>query len=182
MWNYYGNNGVSIVFNSQKLLTFFHEIRDKYAESGFLNLCRGDVMYGDSADDLILLHPQALEITHVGDEETLLLNSKHLILQHVSLIKSRAWEYEQEYRIGYPLETPLMKIMQDNNDLGFTNTLKDSIIKPQIILNNFPLDTIDKIIISPFNKNNLTKPSIEELFKIHGISNVEVINSDIAVR
>lgn len=179
MWNSYGKDGVCIKLNSQKLFEYMYSFRDKYAVCGFNNINRGPVRYGNSKDEIIQFDEKAMSWIFSTMGSSYILNCKNLIFQNVAFVKHKGWSYENEYRIGFPLELSLITKMMKNNDLKPLFSQKNSIIIPQIELSRLPLEVVEEIIVSPYIDSELTIFSVENFVESFGIDSSVVKSSEI---
>ena len=173
MWQMYAKLGCCIKFNSQILLEYFHDIRDRHFLKGIINICYGEILYDEGFDQHIFNIMQAEN--QISKMDT---NLYDLAWRLCLLNKCNSFAYEKEFRVAIPFSSEYL--MEREN---YKFIINDNFIKPQIEFNDFPVDNvIEEIVISPYLNAELTQMGIEELLKSEKIENVTIRHSDIQIR
>lgn len=173
MWKMYAKLGCCIKFNSQILLEYFHNIRDRHFLKGICNICYGKIRYDESIDQQI--HNFMKFENQISNLD---INLYDGAWRWCLLNKCNSFAYEKEFRIAIPFSP---KFLMGEESYKFIIT--DGFIKPQIEFNNFPVDNvIEEIVISPYLDTKLVQMGIEEVLKSEKIENVTIRSSDIQIR
>ena len=173
MWQMYAKSGCCIKFNSQNLLKFFHNIRDKHFLYGMYNICYGQIQYDEN------LEREAYDLLQMENQKSKLeINLYDFIWRWCLLNKCNSFTYEKEFRIAIPYSPEFSM-----NGESYKFIIRDNYIKPQIEFNDFPVaDVIEEIIISPYINTQLTKMGILELLKSENMYNTSVCFSNIQIQ
>ena len=173
MWQMYAKSGCCIKFNSQSLLEYFHDIRDRHFLNGINNICYGKIKYDESFDQQIYNSMQ--EIYQMSKLDT---NLYEIVWNWCILNKCNSFAYEKEFRVAIPFSSE--NLMEGES---YKFIINDKYIKPQIEFNNFPIDNvIEEIVISPYLIAELTKLGIEELLKSEKINNTAIRISNLKIQ
>lgn len=175
MWSMYGKLGCAIKFNEEKLRERLFERLVKNCDINIGNLVSGKVQYGHDFSAAIENLKVMLEIDYSA---TLNINIMPMIIQICALQKDESYKYEHEYRVG---------VIWAKNDVDNMKIkkflLKNNIYKPQIEINDIPIEEIiEEVIISPYNNNDCAKISVEEFLEYHFNKKIPVHKSQIQIR
>ena len=184
MWAQYGNGerGCRIKFDITELNNYFMQVKQfngKHYNPFFL--CT-KVNY--NASDLI---EQATTIRNrfwVGPEEP--LTAENAVFCILISHKNNNFANENEYRIvcAYSDDSELYS-RANNNSLSIKKVYQNfgTYIKPFIEINNLPIEkVISEIMISPFNKSDLSMIGVEDLLYHNTKKKIKVVKSKISIR
>lgn len=182
MWNSYATNGVCIKFDKKILTDYFTHIKDSLLSSSVLRVIEGNVEYGDSYKDFVLLSEECLdELPNYGSKFSD-LDVQNSILQYASKIKKSSWKFELEYKIGLPISGTILNNLVKGNRINFLNNVKGTVIKPQVEFTDLPKKAIKEIMVSPYCSSALTISGIENLLHLYRADHIKVSKSKINVR
>lgn len=181
MWNMYsGNNpGYRLKINSYKMMNYFHTIRDSYMRLGigFLPDFHGPIHYGEEAENIVhtiledCLQRNECDIMQAGS-----------IFNVLAFIKDDAFKSEREYRLGYYF----LDEMENVNNEAYAKKIflnKNGVYCPYMEFQQFPFEEIvEEIMISPYNKSELSEVGLKELLSANHLENVNIAKSAIHIR
>lgn len=177
MWKMYAETGCCLKFNSQKLLEYFHDFRDKCFFKGLSNIVYGEVLYGKYPEMDNMFISSEFNIHNP-------LMIYDTLLQYCLKRKNDDFSNEMEYRVGLYFNDLIHEKIscEDKESEKFIFSLVNNVIKPQLELKYFPIkDILEEVIISPYSSNLSVLGVKEFLFKNH-FQNVNVKKSSITIR
>ena len=182
MWNMYsGNNpGYRIKINGNELMKYFYTIRDSFMKKGFLFSTehRMQVFYGEDAIKVIKAF-LLVEFEHKNPSIT----QYGSIFKYLAFVKDEAFRNESEYRLGFCFvdEMDNSEVNKENARKVFMN--KNGTLYPYMEFQNFPFDIIvEEIMISPYNKSELTEIGLKELLRENKLEHIKIEKSRIKIR
>lgn len=165
MWKHYAkNNGCRLKLNGAKLSEYVNKVNDEFIARGFINVIRGDVLYGRKVKNLF----GELICQHLIEKDDFIYNAYNVFYQLCALHKAKKWTKEHEYRIGLRFLDEWFEDEYAYDALGKEKIVKKINVrdKSQLELLNFPVeDIIEDVMISPYGCTKNTE-EIENFLKV----------------